>query len=131
MYKYFFREGHPLAYFLSQRFVPVRSTRRTDALYRYDMNPIRCRKVQYSRSYLRCVVELWNALDCSVFGGVCLYIFKSCAANRSPSPSIGFCLAFDFLFLLARCMCFFPLPPVDRLRVELYGTFLVLSHTAC
>jgi hypothetical protein len=46
MYKYFFREGQPLVSFLPQRFVPVRSTRRTDALHSYAMNTIRCRTVQ-------------------------------------------------------------------------------------
>jgi hypothetical protein len=35
-----------------------------------------------------------------------------------------------YFFLHAACV-FFHLPPVDRLRVELYGTFVVLSHTAC
>jgi hypothetical protein len=83
MYKYFFREGHPLARFLPQRFVPARSTRRTDALHQYALNPVRARTAQFSRSYFPCVVKLWNALNGSAFDGVGLDSFKS-HVNRNP-----------------------------------------------
>ena len=81
LFKIYFREDDPLGIFLPEVFVPVRATRRVDALHQHAFVPTRCRTGQFSRSFFPACAELWNALDGSVFAGDGLDSFKS-SVNR-------------------------------------------------
>jgi len=83
-YKIFSRDDHPLRGFFPERFVAVRSLRRTDALHEFAVVPFRCRTSQYSRTFFPSCAVLWNRLPGSAFDGVGLGSFKS-SVNRDMS----------------------------------------------
>ena len=73
---------HPLNGALPGPYVPVRVTRDALVAHRYTYVPPRCRKLQYSRTFIPFSVSLWNDLANPVFDGVGLAGFKS-RANAS------------------------------------------------
>ena len=82
LYKLRCNPVHPLNGALPGPHVPARVTRGALAAHRYTYAQLRCRTLQYSRTFIPISVSLWNDLASSVFDGVGLAGFKS-RANAS------------------------------------------------
>ena len=87
---------HPLYGALPVPYVPVRVTRGDLISHRYTYAPSRCRTSQYSRTFVRLSVSLWNDLVDTVFDGVGAGPMPFCW----PSCSLLFCPQLFFLSLL-------------------------------
>ena len=72
---------HPLNGALPGPYVPVRVTCGALVAHRYTYAPLRCRTLQYSRTFIPFSVSLWNDLANLVFDGVGLAGFKSRASD--------------------------------------------------
>ena len=73
---------YPLNGALPGPYVPARVTSGALVAHRYTYAPVRCRTLQYSRTFIPFSVSLWNDLANPVFDGVGLAGFKS-RANAS------------------------------------------------
>ena len=82
LYKIRCNPVHPLNGALPGPYVPVRVTHGALVAHRYTYAPLRCRTLQYSRTFIPFSVSLWNDLANTVFDGVGLTGFKS-RANAS------------------------------------------------
>ena len=82
LYKIRCNPVHPLNGALPGPFVPARVTCGALVVHRYTYVPLRCRILQYSRTFIPFSVSLWNDLADPVFDGVGLAGFKS-RANAS------------------------------------------------
>ena len=78
---------HPLNAALPGAYAPVRVTLGDLFAHRYTDAPLRCRTSQYSRTFIRLSVSLWNDLANPVFDGVGLAGFKSSANDFFIGPS--------------------------------------------
>ena len=81
MFKIINRPGHSLNSYLPGRFVPLRYTRYAVNVHSNALNPVWCRTVQFSRSFVPSAFRLWNFLDEDVFAGGSVGSFKS-GVNR-------------------------------------------------
>ena len=70
---------HPLNGALPEPYVPALVTCGSLAAHRYTYAPLRCRTLQYSRTFIPFSVSLWNDLANPVLDGVGLAGFKSWA----------------------------------------------------
>ena len=77
LYKIRWDPLHPLYGAFPVPYVPVRVTRCAVIAHRYTYAPPRCRTSQYSRTFIRFSVSLWNDLSDNVFNGAGLAGFKS------------------------------------------------------
>ena len=77
LYKIGCNPVHPLNGALPGPYVPVRVTRGALIAHRFTYAPPRCRTSQYSRTFIRFSVSLWNDLANPVFDGAGLAGFKS------------------------------------------------------
>ena len=68
---------HPLNDALPGPYVPVRITRGALVAHRFTYAPPGCRTSQFSRTFVRLSLCLWNDLADNVFDGVGLAGFKS------------------------------------------------------
>ena len=81
LYKVWSNPIHSLNPFLPPPYQPGRITRGAVAAHQYSLSAVRCRTVQYGRTFLPWTVQLWNELDGDVFDGGGLESFK-CRVNR-------------------------------------------------
>ena len=65
--------------------------------HRYTYAPLRCRTMQYRRTFIHQSVFSWNDLGNLVFNGVGLAVFKS-RTNEFHWPSCSYCFPFLFLY---------------------------------
>ena len=82
LYKIRCNSVHPFNGALPGPYVPARVTRGALVAHGYTYAQPRCRTLQYSRTFIRFSVSLWNDLASSVLDGVGLAGFKS-RANAS------------------------------------------------
>ena len=67
---------HPLNGALTGPYVPVRVTSGALVAHRYTYASLRCRTLQYSRTFIPLSLSLWNDLAYPIFDGVGLAGFK-------------------------------------------------------
>ena len=76
LFKIFKNSRHPLHASLPETYQPVRVTRHAINANSLTFSPIRCRTLQYSRSFIPATVKLWNELPSEVVESEELQEFK-------------------------------------------------------
>ena len=81
LYKVRANTAHPLNGRLPQQYVPPRALRRQARTHAHQLSPVFCRSVQYQRTFVPRISELWNSLGQDVLFEEGLQKFKT-TVNR-------------------------------------------------